>query len=111
MIPKVLHHIWLSGDEKGSEIERCLDSWLEHNPEYDLKEWSLENIDINSSKFLKEAIEQKKWAFASDYLRIKILYEHGGIYADADVVFNASLDNLLNNSFSISFPSSVFFFT
>ena len=34
---------------------------------------------------MKQAYESKKYAFASDYARFAVLYEHGGIYLDTDV--------------------------
>lgn len=34
---------------------------------------------------MKQAYEAKKWAFVTDYMRLDIIYEHGGIYLDTDV--------------------------
>ena len=31
---------------------------------------------------MKQAYEAKKWAFVTDYMRLDIIYEHGGIYLD-----------------------------
>ena len=36
------------------------------------------------------------WAYVSDYIRIKVLYEHGGIYFDTDVSVVKSLDPFLS---------------
>ena len=38
---------------------------------------------------------QKKWAFVTDYARLWILYNHGGIYLDTDVEVIKSFDDLL----------------
>lgn len=46
--------------------------------------------------FLYErSIWRKKWAFVSDYARLKIIYDEGGIYLDTDVELIKSLDDLL----------------
>lgn len=46
-------------------------------------------------------MKKKKWAFITDYVRLKVLYEKGGIYMDTDVELLKSLDDFLNDiSFS-----------
>lgn len=39
-------------------------------------------------------MSKKKWAFVSDYARLKIVYEQGGIYMDVDVELIKPLDEL-----------------
>lgn len=39
----------------------------------------------------------KKWAFVSDYARIDIINEHGGVYLDTDVELIKNIDLLLMN--------------
>ena len=43
------------------------------------------NFDINCCKFVEQAYKAKSWAFVSDYARLKIIYDYGGIYLDTDV--------------------------
>ena len=38
--------------------------------------------------------KEKKWAFLTDYIRLKVVYEHGGIYLDTDVELIKSIDDL-----------------
>ena len=45
------------------------------------------------------------WAFVSDYVRLKAIYEYGGIYLDTDVEVLNNFDNLLNNSAFVGFGS------
>ena len=52
---------------------------------------------MNGCAFVKEAYEAKKWAFVSDFARLKIIYEEGGIYLDTDVEILKSFDTLLAN--------------
>jgi mannosyltransferase OCH1-like enzyme len=47
---------------------------------------------------MREAYEAKKWAFVSDYARLKIIYDNGGIYLDTDVEIIKPIDDLLKSS-------------
>lgn len=47
--------------------------------------------------FTKETYSDKKWAFVSDYCRLWVLYNHGGIYLDTDIEILKPLDDLLDN--------------
>ena len=38
---------------------------------------------------------RKAWAFVSDYARLKIIYDYGGIYLDTDVELIKNLDEVL----------------
>lgn len=40
-------------------------------------------------------IRTKKYAFVSDYVRLKALYEYGGIYLDTDIKILKSFNPLL----------------
>jgi hypothetical protein len=79
-------------------IQKCFDSWREKMPDYEIKRWSLENFDINSVPLTKEAYEQKKYAFAADYIRCYALYNEGGIYLDSDVILHKSIHSLLKGA-------------
>jgi len=95
-IPKVIHYCWFGGNEKSKLIKKCIDSWKKYCPDYEIKEWNESNFDIEINNYVKEAYEAKKWAFVSDYARLWIVYNYGGIYLDTDVELIKSLDNLLN---------------
>lgn len=36
----------------------------------------------------------KRWAFLTDYIRLKVVYEYGGIYLDTDVEMIKSIESL-----------------
>lgn len=95
MIPKVIHYCWFGRNELPDLAKKCIESWKKYYPDYEIKEWNEDNFDINSCTYAKEAYEQKKWAFVSDYARYKIIYENGGIYFDTDVEIIASLEDIL----------------
>lgn len=85
MIPKVIHYCWFGKGEKSDLMQRCISSWEKHFPDYEIIEWNEANFDVTQNNYCKEAYENKKWAFVSDYARLSIIYEHGGIYLDTDV--------------------------
>lgn len=100
MIPKIIHYIWLSGDTKPEEIEHCIKSWEDVLPDYIVREWNMKAFPMaEMPKYVKEAIEVKKWAFATDYLRLWVLYHEGGIYLDSDILMKKRIDEFLDNEF------------
>lgn len=96
MIPKVIHYCWFGGKRKPRLIKDCIQSWKKHLSDYQIIEWNETNSDL-SHPFVKEAYELKKWAFVSDYIRLKALYDFGGIYLDTDMMVLKSFDGLLEN--------------
>ena len=96
MIPKVIHYCWFGKKEKSSEILKCIESWKKYCPDYDIVEWNEDNFDVECIPFVKKAYSERKWAFVSDYARLKIVYENGGIYLDTDVELIKPLDDLLS---------------
>jgi mannosyltransferase OCH1-like enzyme len=95
MIPKTIHYCWLSGDAFPDKIIYCINSWKKILKDYNFILWDLKKIDINSSLWVKRAFENKKYAFAADYIRLYALYYCGGIYLDSDVELLKPLDALL----------------
>ena len=95
IIPKIIHCVWLSGEEKPQLIKDCIASWRSTMPDFEIKEWGMEDIKDIASFFLKDAINARKWAFATDFLRVYILYHYGGIYMDMDVYVYRSLSPFL----------------
>lgn len=94
MIPKIIHYCWFGGKPKPKSVERCINSWKLHLPDYEIIEWNEENYDINSHQFVKEAYEAKKFGFIVDVLRLYSLSKHGGIYLDTDVEFIRPLSDV-----------------
>lgn len=62
-----------------------MDSWHRYLPDYQFILWNEENFDVNICQFTKQAFENKKWAFVSDYVRVYALYNYGGWYLDTDI--------------------------
>ena len=94
-IPKVIHYCWFGGAPLPRLAEKCLKSWKKYCPDYEIRLWNEENFDLNENRYVREAASVGKWAFVSDYVRLKVILEHGGIYLDTDVELLKSLDSLL----------------
>ena len=85
MIPKIIHYCWLSNDPIPSNIQHYMDSWKKYLPDYEFIHWNFDKFDKSSSRWVSEAFDNKKYAFAADYIRLYALYHYGGIYLDMDV--------------------------
>lgn len=94
-IPKIIHYCWFGGAEKPKIIKKCIKSWKKYCPEYKIIEWNESNFDVNCIPFCRQAYEAKKWAFVTDYVRLKVLYDQGGIYMDTDVQLVKNIDCFL----------------
>lgn len=95
LIPKKIHYCWFSGNLIPQPLQMCIDSWKRYCPDYEIIRWDKSNYDVGKSLYMKQAHEHKKWGFVSDYARLDILYQHGGIYLDTDVELIRGLDELL----------------
>lgn len=98
MIPKTIHYCWFGGKPLPGSVRKCIQSWKKMCPDYEIREWNESNFDVQAHPFSKAAYEAGVWAFVSDYARLKIIYENGGIYLDTDVELRKNLDFLLNHS-------------
>ena len=94
-IPKKIHYCWFGGAEKPESVSKCIASWKKYMPDYEVIEWNENNIDFSENQFAREAYEMKKWAFVSDYVRLLVLVNKGGIYFDTDVEVLKNFDDLL----------------
>mgnify|MGYP002598572470 CR=1 FL=1 len=86
----------MSNDPLPQNIQYCIDSWKRNLPEYKIVKWDLNRFPLDKSIWVKEAFEQKKYAFAADYIRLYALATEGGIYLDSDVEVIKPFDDLLN---------------
>lgn len=111
MIPKIIHWCWLSGEPVPTTLQKHMKSWHQIMPEYTIKCWTIENFDIKSVPWVREAVAQKRWAYAADYIRIYALYHEGGIYLDSDVKVLRSFNQFLSYDFFTSIEVHRDFYT
>lgn len=103
MIPKIIHYCWLSNDPVPEDLQRYMSSWIEILPDYEFKKWDFSVFDKESSDWVSEAFDSKKYAFAADYIRIFAVYNYGGIYLDMDIQVVKRFDDLLNRPYMFAY--------
>ena len=101
-IPKRIFYVWVGGD-KPNIVQMCIENWRDKLPDYELVEVneSSEYFDFekeyNNCKWFKTVYDKKMWAYVSDYIRCKVLYDHGGVYLDTDVTLYKDITPLLKD--------------
>jgi len=76
-------------------------TWKTILPDYEFMLWDINKFDIESTLWTKQAYESKKYAFASDYIRLYAVHKYGGIYLDTDVELVKNFDDLLQLTYFI----------
>lgn len=107
MIPKIIHYVWLGESGMPAAMQKCVDSWRKQMPDYEVRCWGNSEAGAIGCRFIDEAIAEKKWAFASDVVRLFALYHHGGIYLDTDVLVYRPFDPLLMQRAFIGVENSI----
>ena len=94
-IPKVIHYCWFGKGKMPKLAKKCIKSWKKYCPDYEFVLHTEDNFDLTQNRYMREAYEAGKWAFVSDYARLKIIYDNGGIYLDTDVELIKPIDDLV----------------
>ena len=95
---KYIHYCWFGGKPLPKLAKKCIKSWKKYLPDYEIIEWNESNTNLDECKFVREAYDNKKWAFVADYVRTKVLYDMGGIYFDTDMEVTKNISELLKHS-------------
>lgn len=103
VIPKKIHYIWFGGNPIPESFQNNINGWKRLCEDYEIICWNEDNYDISKNPYMHQAYKDKKWSFVSDYARLDIVYQHGGIYLDTDVEMLRSPDELLYNDAFIGF--------
>ncbi|MFC1484953.1 glycosyltransferase [bacterium] len=107
MIERKLHYLWIGKNPKPNLLHICLNSWREKLPDYEIIEWNDDNLNLEQefkrNRYLRECYSRKLWAFLSDYMRLRVLYDKGGIYLDTDMQLLKSLDIFRENSLFLGY--------
>lgn len=104
---KYIHYCWFGGKPLPKLAKKCIKSWKKYLPDYKIIEWNEENVDLEECPFIKEAYENKKWAFVADYARTKAIYEMGGIYFDTDMLVTKDINFLLDHETFLGIEDSM----
>lgn len=82
MIPKIIHYCWFGRGKLPKLAKQCIKSWKKYCPDYEIKEWNEDNFDLDMYPYVREAYDNRKFAFVTDVVRLYALYTEGGIYMD-----------------------------
>lgn len=108
MIPKIIHYCWFGKGEKPKLAQKCIKSWYDLCPDYEIIEWNEDNFEIGKYPYAKFCYDTKRWAFLSDFVRLLVVYENGGIYFDTDVELIKRPDDLLKYESFFGFENNDF---
>lgn len=103
MIPKLIHYCWFGDSEMPDVLKECIGTWEKSLPDYKINRIDESCCSFDENEFVRKAYAEKRWAYVSDYYRLKFLYEQGGIYLDTDVRVRKSFDNLLGYKCFVNF--------
>ena len=95
LIPKKIHYCWFGGKELPDLARKCIASWQKYCPDYEIIRWDESNFDLDQIPYTRWCYDNQKWAFLSDYARLAVVAEHGGVYLDTDVELVKPLDPLM----------------
>jgi mannosyltransferase OCH1-like enzyme len=108
-IPKNIHYVWLGKGKKPKSFDLAFSSWKKFASGYNIKEWNEESEnEFDLPEYYFTAKKNKKWAFASDVLRIHVLKKYGGIYLDTDQILLKDIpESFLDNDFFTAYYHQV----
>lgn len=105
MIPKIIHQIWLQGEDKiPPELSEHYASCKRINNDFEHIFWDETKIkklfkDTYNDKYTELYDSYKHFAQKADLARYVILYTYGGIYLDMDTLCKKNLSIFLNHNF------------
>jgi FkbM family methyltransferase len=103
-IPKIIHLLYFGETEFYNFHHRCIHSMIQYMPEYEIRIYNTreppaENVywqDIRNHPRVRihkmdapqfyDGFELKHFQYKADVTRLELLYEHGGVYLDIDML-------------------------
>jgi mannosyltransferase OCH1-like enzyme len=92
LIPRLFHRVWLGG-VMPAEFVRFGETWLEHNPGWEMRVWTEDDLPPLRNRDLYDSVES--YAQKSDVIRFELLWRYGGVYVDCDFECRRSIEQLL----------------
>jgi len=108
MIPRKIYYVWGYKEPKTKLANICLENWRINLSDFEIIEIN-ENVpeifdfqyEYENNLWFKTVYDLKMWAYVADYMRIKTIYNHGGIYFDTDVTIYKDFSPLLKHKMFI----------
>ena len=93
-IPKIIHLIWLGPKPIPKMNQKCIQSWKDLHPTWQIKLWTDKDLANFDFLLLPKIKECRNYGLKSDLLRYELLYKYGGIYTDVDFFCKKPFDVL-----------------
>ena len=121
-IPHIIHYCWYGGGKMNHILRQCKKSFHKFGCDKIIF-WNDSNSNVYDNELLRFLVVKKEWAFVSDFFRLKVLYEYGGVYLDTDIqalkplpdefyeaemVLGYGFDNLVSTAFIMVKPKHPF---
>jgi len=110
LLPKKIWILWLQGWENAPWLsKRVSESWEINNPDWEIIYISLDNLNdyVNDIDYIYDETKNISPAAKSDIIRLSLLKNHGGVWADATMLCLQPLDHWIHNSVK---PSSLWMY-
>ena len=95
-VPRIIHQTWPT-TEVPSRLTKWINSWIEHNPDWEYWFWTNEDIQtfltVRYPGYVDIFNGYDLSIKRADAMRYFVLYEFGGVYVDMDMECLSPLDN------------------
>jgi len=95
-IPRVVHRIWLGSEPLPEVFHRYGETWRHHHPDWDMRLWT--EADLRAFDLGHALSKARSNVERSNLLRIQVVLQFGGIYADTDIECLRSLEPLIRSA-------------
>ena len=98
-IPRIIWIYWEQGFENAPfVVQKCVESWEKENPSWEIRLLDKNSVDkYVTLELSKEKLSNLLLAHKSDLIRLKLLQEYGGVWADATTYCMKPLDDWLDD--------------
>ena len=110
-IPKQIHYVWVGPKPIPEADQTYIETWQKQNPGFRINKWNEKNVDHSKYPLVQKALDEKRYALASDIIRMIVIYEKGGIYLDTDVELVKGFEPLLEHDGFAGWESNFWFTT
>ena len=97
MIPKIIHYCWFGSSEIPDNYKTYISEWKELHSGWEIILWNEDNIHMDCA-YMQNALKHKAWVNMSNFVRLYVLKNYGGIYLDTDMKILKPLDSFLSNN-------------
>lgn len=116
-IPKIIHLLYFGETEFYNFHHRCVHSMLQYMPDYEIRIYNAKEPvgnafwdDIKQQKRVSihkmdppvffDGFELKHFQYKADVVRLELLYEHGGVYLDLDMLITRPFHEVFSSGHS-----------